>query len=154
MFTLQCLILILIIGTVFFLFFFASQAYASLFSGAGVVSGTLHLALWDKHISSSQCTQSVDCQSVQACKTPNSCGKSPYCTPVLQKFFLGESPTLLTQYLSDPIPAGMGICSLVSCANHTLFVSKRAKWKRVNHFRCSFFKKRVTERKAMEAIRS
>jgi hypothetical protein len=36
----------------FLFFFFAPWAYYTVFSGAGVVSGTLHPAVWDTHISS------------------------------------------------------------------------------------------------------
>jgi hypothetical protein len=35
-----------------FFFFFAPWAYYTVFSSAGVVSGTLHPAVWDTHISS------------------------------------------------------------------------------------------------------
>jgi hypothetical protein len=37
-------------GDIFFFFFCAPWAYYTVFSGAGVVSGTLHPAVWDTHI--------------------------------------------------------------------------------------------------------
>ena len=64
--------------TMFFFFFLFSSPpgyIATLFSGAGVVSRTMHPAVWDTHMSSPQCAQSVDCRSVQAYETPNSCGE-------------------------------------------------------------------------------
>ena len=69
----------------FFLFFVAVRpfcapwAFLYIISGAGVVSGTLHPAVGDMHISSSQFAQSVDCRLIQAYKNPNSCGEGLQC---------------------------------------------------------------------------
>ena len=60
--------------------FCAPLAYWYTISGAGVVSGTPHPAVWDMHISSSQFAQSVDCRLVQAYKTPTVVGKVCFVT--------------------------------------------------------------------------
>ena len=69
------------------------------FSGAVVVSRTLHPAVWDTHISSSQFAQSVDCLSVQA----YSCGEG-----LLGNLFgVRPIPTRYSLYALHPLLPGL-----------------------------------------------
>jgi hypothetical protein len=87
----------------FFFFFCAIWAYCTVFSGAGVVSGTLRLAVWDTHISSLQFAQSVDCRSVQAYKTRNSCREGL----LYNHLGVRPVPTGYSLYALNPLLSGL-----------------------------------------------
>ena len=88
---------------IFFFFFCAHWAYCYIISGVGVVSGTLHPAVWDTHISSLQFARGLNCQLVQAYKTPSSCGEGLF----VNLFGVRPIPTGYSLHALNPLLPGL-----------------------------------------------